>query len=323
MTSNPVKHARSIILLVVILFLGIAPAVAQPTGAVRGVVVNRDGLPISDATVELVSLDTAGARERPVTDMTGRFQQTGLLPGQYSVTAKKAELNGQILRILVLAGSSVDVHFVLEPGHTPAAWLRTLQNDRLATNAFEAGVRANRTGDHLGAIAQFLAVIEVLPSCVDCHFNIGVAYSRLERFNDAEAAYREALRIQSDYATAYYGLAELYAVQNRPEEAATARREATRISVNSMATNQAKARDSMNLGLGFLNSGNMENALRQFTIALSTDSTLVEAYYWRGRAYETSGDRDASILALSSYLSLAFNGEYANDASRRLAALER
>lgn len=323
MTSDTVKHVRCLILLATIPFLGVVPAGAQPTGAVRGVVASRDGLPVSGATVELVPLDATGARNDTVTDETGQFRQTGLLPGQYSVTAEKDEAGGQIFRILVLAGGSVDVHFVLEPGHTPAAWLRTLQNDRVATNAFEAGVSANRTGDHLEAIAQFRAVVDVLPNCVDCHFNIGVAYSRLERFDDAEAAYREALRIRSDYATAYYGLAELYAGQNRLAEAAAARTEATRISVNSLVAEQAQARDSLNRGLGFLNSGNMEDALRQFTVALSTDSTLAEAYYWRGRAYETRGDRDAAILALSRYLSLALDGEHADDASRRLAALER
>ena len=189
--------------------------------------------------------------------------------------------------------------------------------------AFEAGVRASRAGDFEDAIAQFEAVLQVMPTCVDCLFNIGVSYGRLDRFGDAEAAFRDALRIRSDYAAAYYGLADIYFRQNRTEEAAAARGDANRIAVNSLAAGRARAQDTLNRGIAFWNSDNVEDAVRQFREALETDVTLVESYYWLGLAYEASGDPDATTQALSRYLSAAPSGVHADEARRRLAMIAR
>ena len=142
-----------------------------------------------------------------------------------------------------------------------------------------------------------------MPTCVDCHFNIGVSYGRLDRFAEAEVAFRNALRIRTDYAAAYYGLADIYSRQRRTEEAAAARGEANRIAVSSLAADRARARDTLNRGIAFWNSDNVEDAVRQFREALETDPTLAEPYYWLGLAYETSGDPDAATQAFSRYLS--------------------
>jgi cytochrome c-type biogenesis protein CcmH/NrfG len=293
---------------------------AQTAGTVHGTVSDRAGQPVSGATV---SVEAPSGRHETSSDSTGHFQHTDLPPGQYSVTAEKDALGGQVFRVLVHPGGSVDVRFVLEPGSTPAPWLRALPENRAGAAAFEAGVRANRAGDLEDAIAQFEAALRIIPTCVDCHFNIGVAYGRLERFEDAEASFREALRIRSDYAAAYYGLADIYSRQNRPEEAAAARGEANRIAVNSLAAGRVRAQDTLTRGIAFWNSGNVEDAVRQFRAALEADTTLVEPYYWLGLAYAASGDPDGATAAFSRYLRADPNGEHVDDATRRLAALQR
>ena len=294
----------------------------QTTGAVRGMVANRDGQPVPGVTVALVALSAAGSRYETSTDETGQFQQTDLTPGQYSVTAEQSELGGQVFRVLVHPGGSVDVRFVLEPGRTPPPWLRALPGNQ-AGAAFDAGVRANRAGDFEDAIGHFEAAVRTMPACVDCHFNIGVAYGRLDRFTEAETAFRDALRIRSDYAAAYYGLADIYTRQNRTEEAAAARGEANRIAVSALAAGRARAQDALNRGIVFWNSDNVEDAVRQFREALETDSTLAEAHYWLGLAHERRGDRETAIQTFSRYLGAAPSGEHVDEARRRLAALER
>ena len=293
---------------------------AQTTGTVRGTVADEVGRPVSAATVSVIA---AGGRRETSTDDAGRFQHTGLTPGQYSVTADKEDLGGQLFRVLVHAGGSVDVRFVLEPGRTPASYLRTLPGDEAGPAAFEAGVRANRAGDFEDAIAQFEAALESIPTCVACHFNIGVAYGRLDRFADAEAAFRAALRIRSDYAAAYYGLADIYARQNRTDEAAAARGEANRIAVSSLAAGRARAQDIVDRGIAFWSADRVDDAVRQFREALETDQTLAEPHYWLGLAYEADGDSDAAARSYSRYLGGAPGGEHVGEARRRLAALDR
>ena len=309
-------------LLSAIMVLWVTGAHAQTTGTVRGIVTDRNGQPVPGATVSLEAL-AAGERLETSTDDTGHFQHTGLTPGQYSATADKDVIGGQVFRVLVHPGGSVDIRFVLEPGRTPAPWMRVRPGTQARAAAFEAGVRAGRAGDFEDAIAQFEAVLQVMPTCVDCLFNIGVSYGRLDRFGDAEAAFRDALRIRSDYAAAYYGLADIYFKQNRTEEAATARGDANRIAVSSLAAGRARAQDILNRGIAFWNSDNVEDAVRQFREALETDVTLVESYYWLGLAYEAGGDPDAATQALARYLGAAPSGVHADEARRRLAVIDR
>ena len=295
---------------------------AQTTGTVRGLVTDRNGQPVPGARVS-IEAQAASDPVETMTDDAGQFQQTGLPPGHYSVTADKAAIGGQIFRILVDPGGSVDIRFVLEPGRTPAPWLRWRPGGQTREAAFEAGVRAILDGAFEDAIAQFKAVLQAMPTCVDCHFNIGVSYDRLDRFADAEAAFRDALRILPDYAAAYYGLAEIYSKQNRTEDEAIARREANRIATSSLAAGRARAQDALNRGIAFWNAGAVEDALRQYREALETDVTVVEAYYWLGLAYEAGGDPEAATQALSRYLSAAPVGVHADEARRRLATIDR
>ena len=296
---------------------------AQPTGSVHGRVTAGDGRPVAGATVTLVSLESQAAGVEVATDADGRFRETGLAPGQYSVSAGRAGLGDQIFRVLVHPAGSVEVRFVLEAGRTAAPWLRALQDDQTAAAAFAAGVRANREGDYDDAIAQFQRVLGVTPTCVDCLFNIGVSHSRLNRFADAEAAYRRALAIRPDYAPAHYGLADIFTRQNRPEAAAAARGEANRIAVRQIEAGRAAARETLDRGIAVWNSGDVGGALRLFREASETDRTLADPHYWLGLAYEANGDPAAARRSFARYVGAAPDGGHAATARERLRALRR
>ena len=294
------------------------PTDAQTTGAIRGSVSNRTGQPLAEATVALASLTDDGVREEASTDQTGRFRLDGLAPGQYSVAADKADVGGQIYRVLVQPGSTVDVAFVLEAGDTAAPWLRGLRDDQASIAAFDAGVRANREGNYPEAIAQFEAALRLLPSCVDCHFNIGIALGQLERLDEAIESFNQALEVNPEYAAAYYGLADVYGRQGRSDLASDARSAANDIAMAALAAGQARAREAMTRGVAFLESGNLADAVSQLRQAITTDATLSDAHYWLGRAYDEQDNSEAAGRSLRRYLALEAEGEHADDARRRL-----
>ena len=296
---------------------------SQPTGSVQGRVTTGDGQPVAGATVTLVSLESEETGIETLTDADGRFRELDLAPGQYSVSAGKAELGDQIFRVLVHPTGAVDVRFVLETGRTAAPWLRALQDDQTAAAAFAAGVRANRDADYDDAISQFETVLALTPTCVDCYFNIGVSHSRLNRFDDAEAAYRRALAIRSDYAPAHYGLADIFTRQNRREEAAAARSEANRIAVRRLEAGRAAARETLSRGIAIWDSGDVGEALRLFREASEADPALAAPHYWLGLAYEASGDATSARRAFARYVGAAPDGEHAAVARERLRALRR
>lgn len=312
-------------LLAVSTLLACAPPVfAQDSGSVRGLVTSAEGDPVPNADVTVAPLGVTTDRRDSTTDELGRFEQAGLAPGLYTVSAETGDLGSQIFRILVQSGGAADIHFVLEPGRAAATWLRAPSNGRAAAaSAFEAGVQANRAGDVAQAIAHFETALQIMPSCLDCHFNIGIAYSEQGQFEAAEAAFRRALDIRSDYAAAYYGLSNLYSKQNRPDDAAAARSEANRITVRSLEAGKDRARETLSRGQAFLNSGNVQDAIRQFDSALSADPTLIDAHYWLGRSHEGAGNPSAARLSFTGYLGAAPEGEFAEDARRRLEALDR
>lgn len=301
-----------------------AAAHAQQHGGVRGLVTSAEGDPIPEVAVAVTALDLPTMRHDISTDAQGQFEHLDLRPGHYTVSAETGDLGSQIFRVRVQAGGVADVRFVLEAGRTAAAWLRAPGDDRTAAAAaFESGVQANRSGDIDQAIRHFESALRVMPSCLDCYFNLGIAHTEQNRFEAAETAFRGALSVRADYAAAYYGLAALFSKQNRPDDAAAARGEANRITVQRLEATRNQARDTLARGQAFLTSGNVEDAIRQFANALATDRTLVDVHYWLGRAQAVDGDRSAARLSFNRYLGAAARGEFAEDARRRVEALDR
>ena len=298
-------------------------AQAPSFGSIRGRVEDGNGHPVAGATVTLVALTSEDIHYETVTDGTGNFQQQDLLAGQYSVNAFKDEVGDQIFRILLHPESSVEVYFRLEAGRRASPWLRMQQDRQEIAEVFAAGVQANRAGDFEYAIEQFGAVLRLTPTCVDCYFNIGLAYSRLDRFSEAESSYRRALQIRSDYAPAYYGLAEGFTRQDRPEDAAAARGEANRIAVSSLAADRALAQDALGRGIDFWNAGDITNAFTQFHAAREANPALVAVHYWLGLAHGATGEASEARRAWSRYLGADPNGEYAGNARQRLIETSR
>ena len=67
------------------------------------------------------------------------------------------------------------------------------------------------------------------PNDALAHFNLGLTYLVLERYEDAIAPLKEAIRIQPDYAAAHFGLGIAYRKSGQHQEAIASYKEAIRI----------------------------------------------------------------------------------------------
>src|SRR5688572_32929676 len=61
--------------------------------------------------------------------------------------------------------------------------------------AFARATRLHESGDFEGAIRGYQSILAKRPSRVDVRSNLGAAYSRLGRYEDAIAQYKEALKL--------------------------------------------------------------------------------------------------------------------------------
>ena len=297
---------------------------AQPAGTVRGAVEDdEDRAAVAGALIVLLPLDGNGPSLEFETGSDGRFARSDVPPGLYAVTAALGGRRSEVYRVRVRGGRAVEVRFILGPGRGVTPWIIADGGRDRLDELFAAGVGANREGAYDDAVTYFTLAAGLDPNCLECHYNTGVAYSALERWSDAERAFQDALAVRPDYTAAYYGLANVFNRAGRPEDAAAARDEATRLTLVALEAGRQQAAEAVDRGIAFLAAGNLEDARQRFEAAADQSPGYASAYYWLGVTLAEIGRSAPALTALRRALSLDGSGEHAADARSRIAELER
>ena len=298
--------------------------VAQPSGTVRGAVVDEERQAAADgALVVLLPLGGDGPSLEFEAGPDGRFARSDVAPGLYAVTAARGARRSEVYRVRVRGGRAVEIRFVLRQDRGATPWIVADDARERLDELFAAGVEANREGAYDDAVTWFTLAAGLDPTCLECHYNAGVAYSALERWPAAERAFEDALAVRPDYTAAYYGLANVFNRSGRPEDAADARGEATRLTLAALEAGRRQAAEAVERGIAFLDAGNPEDARRRFEEAVGSSPGYAPAYYWLGVALAEIGRTGPALTALRRALGLDEDGEHAADARSRIAALER
>ena len=296
---------------------------AQPAGTVRGAVVEEESRTgVAGALIVLLPLDDGASLEFE-TGSDGRFARSDVAPGLYAVTAALGARRSEVYRVRVRGGRSVEIRFVLGPGRGITPWIIADGARNRLDELFAAGVAANRDGAYEDAVTYFTLAAGLDPNCLECHYNAGVAHTALGRWADAERAFEDALAVRRDYTAAYYGLANVLNRAGRPEEAAAARNEATRLTLAALEEGRRQAADAVDRGIVLLEAGNPQDARQQFEDATGQSPGYAPAYYWLGVALTEVGQPGPALTAFRRAVSLDAGGEHAADARTRIAELER
>jgi tetratricopeptide (TPR) repeat protein len=88
-----------------------------------------------------------------------------------------------------------------------------------AAQSYQAGLSAFAAGDLPAATAQFQQAVSADPRAFQAHHALAATHEQAGRTSEAESAYKEALRVVSDYEPAIAGLAQLYIRAERLNEA--------------------------------------------------------------------------------------------------------
>lgn len=287
------------------LALAVAVAFAAPAAAqsiVRGKVNGPDGKPVEGATVTIEATE-ANRKAETKTNRNGEFLQVGLPSGRYNVTVTKDTLK-QVLPANISQGRPTELTFQLTPtsGLTPEEIKAQAAMQVLAKDAIDA-MRAGRDDE---AIQKFNEIVAKVPTCSDCYYNLGVAYSKKMQYAEAEVAFKKVLEINPNSGDAYTGLANLYNAQKKFDLAQEASAKAAQLS--SAAGGGQNAEALYNQGVINWNAGKFAEAKEQFEAAAKADPTMAMAHYQLGMANLNLGQIPAARAAFQEYLKVDPNG---------------
>jgi len=153
------------------------------------------------------------------------------------------------------------------------------------------GVMASDSGKTDQAMAHFGRALTVDPRFDLAHYNIAWAYlgQKPKAYDKAEAAFRKALALNPNYKQAFYGLGMVFGYQN---EYKVAREYLTKaLDLDAQFLTALKWRGIVNEELG-----NLDEALADFSAAISIDPSQADLYIRRSRAL-TKGEKFTDALA--------------------------
>ena len=303
--------------LAVALIAGLAPAAFAQTGMIKGKVVDAQDKPIPGAAVVIEFADGVNRKFEVKADRKGEYIQIGLAPGNYrvSVTVDKLGTITQPARVRV--GQAAENNFKMVPGGggaDPAAVAKATELKKL----FEEGVAASKASNHDLAIEKFQAAAVAMPTCYDCFYNIGYAYSQKKDEKQAEAAWLKAVELKADYPEALNALATLYNNQKRFDEAAAMGAKAA-----SAGGTGGSADAIYNQGIILWNQGKIPEAKVKFEEALKSNPNHAEANFQLGMAQLNEGKLPDAIASFEKYLQIAPDGQFAAQAKGMLAQLKK
>lgn len=200
---------------VLLIFLS-TNGLAQVSGKLRGTVVDSQDNPVEKATITIVSTRTAAQRYETRTDKDGRFVQVGIYPGYYQVTIKKEGFLPKTFEVHVEIDGDTNMETIkLETADERAA--KSLSG---ADRAFMKANEFYNKQDYEKAVAGYQEAIGLSSSNWAYHFNLGLAYKKLNKLCEAREAFSQAVQLNPNSFSANKELGELLAKEEQYEAAA-------------------------------------------------------------------------------------------------------
>lgn len=298
------------LLVVAVVLAASAPAFAQ--GIVRGTVVDAQGKGVEGVTV-VVESTASGRKMETKTNRNGEFMQVGMATGPVTITATKDKLQATQNATVGQQRPAV-VQIQLVQGSAAA-------NDEAKaelTKMVEGAVTALNAGNNDEAIRQFSDIVAKLPSCAECYYNLGVAYSKKGDQGQAEASFLKATEANPSYGDAWAGLANIYNAQKKYDQATAASAKASSLA----GSGGGSAESVYNEGVILFNGQKFADAKVKFEQAVKANPSMAMAQYQLGMTALNLGDFPLAVTSLEAYLKIEPNGPKAAEVKTALPALQ-
>ena len=140
-------------------------------------------------------------------------------------------------------------------------------------------------------------VVKKSPYKARPHTNLGLAYEKQGRIDDAAEEHQTAIKHGPDYAIAHNNLGGAYYKQRRFDDAIKEYQTAIKLSPGYTAAHY-------NLGLAYQEQGRLDDAVREYQAAIKRDPNHSEVHYSLGGAYYKQGRFDEAIQGYQTAIKL-------------------
>lgn len=196
-----------------------------------------------------------------------------------------------------------------EPSAIVAGCDAFLAGSGRSANANQRGLALQRRGGARAALGQIDASIGDFRQMAAASYKVHEAQASIgslefhrRRLNEAETAYREALKVNPSYGLAHIGLGHTLIALGRPTEAVGHFDSA-------LATSERDTGAHLGKGTALAASGDLDGAIRSFDAALRIDPRLLSALYQRAQAHSDKGDAGKALTDADAAVSVAAGEE--------------
>ena len=179
----------------------------------------------------------------------------------------------------------------------------------------EAGNALRTQKDYAGAIAKYEQALTANPALAEVYGDIGSIYAEQGKYPEAAAAFKKLLEAKPDNQEAKLELATLYLQQKNVDEAKALLGGSSLESITNPYT-------LYNLGVGFYNAQQTDEAIRYWEKAVTLDTKMTDAWLQLGFAYYAAGNTAKAKEALQKVIELEPGSENAKSAQEFLTSMQ-
>jgi tetratricopeptide (TPR) repeat protein len=147
------------------------------------------------------------------------------------------------------------------------------------------------------AVNEYISALKLKPDFAEAHYNLGNAYVDQNRLDEAVNEFIAALKLEPDFAEAHYNLGNAYGKQDRLDEAVN-----EFITALNLRPDYAEAHS--NLGIAYLDQNRLDEAVNELSIALKLKPDDANTHYNLGIAYLDQNRLGEAVNELSIALKL-------------------
>ena len=198
------RKTRWAVILVAGLLVGQLAAFQQ--GAFRGTVNDKKGNPLEGVKVTIISMSYSAVKLTVRSDKKGQFMQIGLQPDYYQLRCEKDGFLPVVLEKRIPLGDTVDASFTMEEGNPT-------MGEPLGEKDFKRGNELFSAGKFEEAVEAYKEAIVKEPQEPIYLNNLGICYTRLEKYDQAIETFQGMIKIRPESYSANRTLGELLGLQ--------------------------------------------------------------------------------------------------------------